>query len=83
MQNTHNTGNCKKYHSDDTPKKGFTGKSAQCSPQNRSSQRNKKTNYAQLSAKIAKLEKSNKKLKHANKKRMHDHDSDSDGTNSS
>ena len=35
-QNTHNTGNCKKYHSDGTPKKGFAGKSAQRSLQNRS-----------------------------------------------
>ena len=35
-QNTHNTGDCKKYNSDDTPKKGFTGKNV-----------HQKTNYAQ------------------------------------
>ncbi len=34
------------------------------------------TSYAQLTAKIAKLEKSNKKLKRANKKRNRDSDSD-------
>ena len=34
-------------------------------------------------AKIAKLEKSNKKLKRANKKRTHDHDSDSNDSDSS
>ena len=28
-QNTHNTGDCKKYNSDGTPKKGFAGKNAQ------------------------------------------------------
>jgi hypothetical protein len=39
--------------------------------------------YAQLSTKIAKLEKSNKKLKRANKKRKHDHNSDSNNSNSS
>ena len=83
VQNTHNTGDCKKYNSDGTPKKGFAGKSAQHSPQNGSLQRDKKSNYAQLSAKIAKLEKSNKKLNRMNKKRKHDHGSDSDDSNSS
>ncbi len=78
-QNTHNTGNCKKYNSDGAPKKGF----AERSPQNGNSQHDKKTNYVQLSAKIAKLEKSNKKLKHANKKHKRDHDSDSDDSDSS
>ena len=82
-QNTHNTGDCKKYNLDGTPEKGFVGKSAQRSPRNESSQRDKKNNYAQLSAKIAKLEKSNKKLKRANKKRKCDHDSDSDDSDSS
>ena len=83
MQNTHNTGDCKKYNSDGTPKKGFAGKSAQRRLQNGSSQCDNKSNYAQLSAKIAKLEKSNKKLKHANKKCKRDHNSDSDDSDSS
>ena len=39
--------------------------------------------YVQLSAKIAKLEKSNKKLKRVNKKRERDRDSDSDDSDSS
>ncbi len=82
-QNTHNTGDCKKYNSDGTPKKGFAGKNVQRNSCNRSSSRDQKTNYAQLSAKIAILEKSNRKLKHANKKRKHDHKSDSDDSDSS
>jgi hypothetical protein len=78
--NTHNTGDCKKYNSDGTPKKGFAGKNAQRNPRNENAQREQKSNYAQLSAKIAKLEKSNKKLKRANKKRRSDSDSDSDSS---
>ncbi len=83
VQNTHNTGDYKKYNSDGTPKKGFAGKSAQRSPQNGSSQHDKKNNYAQLSAKIAKLEKSNKKLKRANKNCKRDYNSNSNGSNES
>ncbi len=52
-QNTHNTGNCKKYDSDGTPKKGFAEKSAQCNSHNGSTSHDQKTNYAQLSANIA------------------------------
>jgi hypothetical protein len=82
-QNTHNTGDCRKYNPNGTPKKGFAGKSAQRNPRNGSAPRDQKTNYAQLSAKIAKLEKSNKKLKRANKKRKRDRGSDSDDSDSS
>ncbi len=82
-QNTHNTGDCKKYNSDGTPKKTFTRKNAQRNPRNGSALRKQKTNFAQLSAKIVKLEKSNKKLKQANKKGKHDNDSDSDNSDSS
>ena len=56
-QNTHNTGDCKKYNLDGTPKKGFTRKNAQCNSHHGSTPHDQKT-YAQLSAKIAKLEKS-------------------------
>ena len=80
MQNTHNTGDCKKYNSDGTLKKGFAGKNAQRNPRNENAQREQKSNYVQLSAKITKLEKSNKKLKRANKKRRRDSDSDSDSS---
>ena len=45
--------------------------------------RDQKINYAQLSAKIAKLEKSNRKLKRASKKRKRDYDSDSDDSDTS
>ena len=82
-QNTHNTGDCRKYNSDGTPKKGFAGKSTQRSTRNERAQRDQKSNYAQLSAKIAKLEKSNRKLKHASKKRTRDYDSDSDDSDAS
>ena len=75
-QNTHNTGDCRKYVKDGTPKRAFAGKSAQQgNPRNRS--------YPQLSEKIAKLEKSNKKLKRMNTKCKHDRDSDSDDSDSS
>ena len=66
-QNTHNTGDCKKFNLDGTPKKAFAGKSMQCDPRNGSVLHEQKTSYVQLSVKIAKLKKSNKKLKRTNK----------------
>jgi hypothetical protein len=66
-QNTHSTGDCKKYNLDSTLKKGFAGNNVQRKLRNGSAQCDQKINYVQLSAKIAKLEKSNKKLKPANK----------------
>ncbi len=83
MQNTHNTGECKRYNLDGTPKKGFAGKNAQCNLRNGSMSHDQKTNYTLLSAKIAKLEKSNRKLKHASKKHKHDYDSNSDDSDAS
>ena len=80
---THNTGECKKYNSDGTPKKGFAGKSAQQNSRNKNTSRDQNASYAQLSAKIAKLEKSNKKLKRAKKKRKREYVSDSDDSDSS
>jgi hypothetical protein len=82
-QNTHNTGDCRKYEKDGTLKKAFTGKSAKHSPCNRNALREHNTSYAQLSAKIAKLEDSNKKLKRMNKKRKHNCDSNSNDSDSS
>jgi hypothetical protein len=84
-QNTHNTGDCRKYKKDGTPKRAFAGKNAQQqrNPCIRNALRESNNSYAQLSMKIAKLEKSNKKLKHANKKRKRDRDSDSDDSDSS
>ena len=81
-QNTHHMGNCCKYEKDGTPNKAFAGKSVQRNPHNRNMQR-KHNNYAQLSAKIAKLEKANKKLKHMNKKLKKDYNSNSNDSNSS
>ena len=83
VQNTHNMGDCKKYNLDDTPKKGFAGKSTQHNSCNGNMPCWQSTSYEQLSTKIAKLEKSNKKLKRTNKKRKCNHDSDSNDSNSS
>ena len=67
LHNTHNTRECHKYEKDGTPKKAFAGKSAQRNPCNRNVPREHNTTYAQLSAKIMKLEKFNTKLKCTNK----------------
>ena len=80
-QNTHNTGDCKKYNSDGTPKKGFEGKNVQRNSCNECASRDQSNSYAQLSTKIAKLEKSNGKLKHATKKCKCNYDSDSNNSN--
>ncbi len=66
-QNTHNTGDCKKFNSDGTPKKDFAGKNAQHPLRIEHASHEQNASYVQLSAKIAKLEKSNKKLKCTNK----------------
>jgi len=82
-QNTHNTGDCQKYEKDSTPKKAFTGKSTQHNPSIRNAPRENNASYAQLSAKITRLEKPNKKLKRMNMKCKHDRDSYSDDSDSS
>ena len=81
--NTYNTGDCKKFNSDGTPKKGFAGKNAQHPLHNECASHEQNASYAQLSVKIAKLEKSNKKLKRAKKKRKHEYVSDSNNLDSS
>ena len=60
----------------------FAGKKAQHNPCNGSAQC-EQNSYVQLSVKIAKLEKSNKKLKRANKKHKHDCYSDNKDSDSS
>ena len=72
MHNTHNMGDCKKFNSNSTPKKGFAEKNAQHPSRNDCALHKQNASYVQLSAKIAKLEKSNKKLKQANKKYKRD-----------
>ena len=76
---THNTSDCCKYKKDGTLKKGF-GKG-----QRGSTTPNKKTAsaFAQLSAKIVKLEKVNEKLKKSSCKRKQSYSSDSDDSDSS
>jgi hypothetical protein len=78
-QAMHNTSDCHKYEKDSKPKKGF-GKG-----QHGSTALDKKTAsaFAQLSAKVAKLEKANKKLKKSSKKHKREYDSDSSDSDSS
>eukprot|EP00804_Cyclotella_cryptica_P008954 CCRYP_012055-RA/>CCRYP_012055-RA protein AED:0.37 eAED:0.37 QI:0/-1/0/1/-1/1/1/0/163 len=75
---THNTSDCRKYEKDGKPKKGF-GKG-----KHGSTALDKKTAsaFAQLSAKVEKLEKANKRLKKSSKKRKRDYDSDSSDSDS-
>ena len=85
VQNAHKMGDCHKYEKDGSPKRAFAGKSAQqqYNPCNRNAPCESNNSYVQLSAKITKLEKSNKKLKRVNKKRKRDRDSDSDDSDDS
>ena len=85
MQNTHNTGDCKKCNLDRTPKKGFAGKNTQHNTHNEHTSREQNASYTQLSVKIAKVKKSNQKLKRMKKKckRHYISESNSDDSNSS
>ena len=83
MHNTHNTTECHKYEKDGTPKKSFAGKGAQHNLGSRNVLREQNNSNVQLSAKIPKLEKSKKKLKHANKKCKRNRDSDNKDSDSS
>ena len=76
---THNMSDCCKYDKDGKLKKGF-GKG-----QHGSTALDKKTAsaFAQLSAKVEKLEKANKKLKKSSKKCKQEYDSDSSDSDSS
>ena len=82
-QNTHNTGDCKKYNLNGTPKESFAEKNTQRNMHNEHASHKPNASYMQLSAKITKLEKSNKKLKRARKKRKREYVRVSDGSNSS
>ncbi len=64
-------------------KKGFAGKNAQLPSCNERASCKQNASFAQLSVKIAKLEKSNKKLKHMKKKRKRKYVSDSNDLDSS
>ena len=76
---THNTSDCCKYDKDGKLKKGFS------KGQHGSTALDKKTAsaFAQLSAKVEKLEKANKKLKKSSKKHKREYDSDSSDSDSS
>jgi len=75
----HNMSDCRKYDKDNKLKKGFGN------GQHGSTALDKKTAsaFAQLSAKIERLEKANKKLKKSSKKRKREYDSDSSDSDSS
>ena len=66
----HNTSDCHKYDKDGKLKKGF-------------SKGQHDSTAAQLSAKVEKLEKANKKLKKSSKKHKHEYESDSSDSDSS
>ena len=74
---THSTTEYPTYEKDGTPKKAFVGKSMQHTPCSNNMTCEHNSAYAQLSVKIAKLEKSNRKLKHTIKKHKCNRKSDS------
>ncbi len=75
----HNTSDCRKYDKDGKLKKGFD------KGQHGSTALDKKpaSAFAQLSAKVEKLEKANQKLEKSSKKRKNEYDSDSSDSDSS
>eukprot|EP00804_Cyclotella_cryptica_P025161 CCRYP_013008-RA/>CCRYP_013008-RA protein AED:0.42 eAED:0.42 QI:0/-1/0/1/-1/1/1/0/101 len=75
---THNTSDCCKNEKDGKPKKGIR------KGQHGSTALDKNTAsaFAQLSAKVEKLEKANKRLKKSSKKHERDYDSDSSDSDS-
>eukprot|EP00804_Cyclotella_cryptica_P016279 CCRYP_005743-RA/>CCRYP_005743-RA protein AED:0.85 eAED:1.00 QI:0/0/0/0.66/1/1/3/0/377 len=82
---THNTPDCRKYDSNGTPKSSFKGRKPNGNSRGLERPARGGSSYAQLSAKIDKLTKSNKKMKRAigKKKRKHHEMSDSDDSDSS
>jgi hypothetical protein len=75
---THNTTECRRYNKDGTPTRGTFGQAARKS---REDSRPKKS-YAQVLARMAKLEKSLKKANKKDKKRRRRDESDSDSDSS-
>eukprot|EP00804_Cyclotella_cryptica_P029128 CCRYP_005292-RA/>CCRYP_005292-RA protein AED:0.71 eAED:1.00 QI:0/-1/0/1/-1/1/1/0/98 len=75
---THNTAECRRYNKDGTPTRGVSGAPARKS---REDNRAKKS-YAQVVARMEKLEKSLKKANKKGKKRRRQYESDSDSDSS-
>ncbi len=75
---THNTAECRRYNKDGTPTRGAFG---QASRKPREDNRSKKS-YAQVLARMEKLEKSLKKANKKGKKRHRHEESDSDSDSS-
>jgi hypothetical protein len=85
-QATHNTPDCQKYDSNGTVKKSFKGTRPTGTSHGPEKPARGGSSYAQLSAKIDKIEKSNKKMRRAllkQKKRKHHETSNSDDSDSS
>jgi hypothetical protein len=80
---THNTPDCRKYESNGNPKKTFNGKKTNGPSRGPERPARGGSSYAQLSAKIDKLEKSNKKMKRAINKKKRKRHNDSDDSDSS
>jgi len=78
----HNTLDCRKYKSNGTPKKNFYGKEACVKSHGHERPHQGRRSYVQLSTKIKKLEKYNKKMKLAQKKK-HKHCHHSSNSNDS
>ena len=79
----HNTQECCKYGKDSTPKKDFSRRKPHAQSCGSKPCHGSSSAYAQLSAKINKLKKSNWKLKLAQKKCKCSHKSDNKDSNSS
>ena len=80
---THNTVNCQKYESNGTPKKNFYGEDTHEKSCGHKKPHQGGSSYVQLSAKIKKLERFNKKMKHAQKKNRKHHNSSINSNDSS
>ena len=74
---THNTSECRRYKKDGTPTRGTITRQGKGSGNNQ----NSKKSYAQVVARMEKLEKSLKKVNKKCKKRCHHKESDSSNSN--
>lgn len=80
---THNFTEGYEHEKDMAPKKTFAGRIVQHNSSIDDILFSHNCAYVLLSAKSMKLEKSNRKLKHASRKHLEDHDSDSNESDSS
>ena len=80
---THNTGECRKYEKDGTPKKSFNGKATVGKKHNGKGKKDHANSFAQFMERFSKLEKAVKKThKSSRKKKRRQEDSDSSDSDS-